>query len=74
MPGSDGHSVACHLAPDRTEASGRAITDAARGVAARRSSSRSSALPGGGDAGGLMGPPIQAPEFGRGSPPTRSDT
>jgi hypothetical protein len=25
MPGSPGHLVACHFAPDQTEASGRAI-------------------------------------------------
>jgi oligopeptide/dipeptide ABC transporter ATP-binding protein len=74
MPGPGGHSVACHLAPDRTEASGRAITEAARGVAARQSGSRSPGMPGVGEAGGPMATPIETPEVGRGSPPTRSDT
>ena len=73
VPGSDGHSVACHLAPDRTEASGRAITEAARGVVARQSGPRSPALPDAGDARGPTAPPVNAPEVGRESPPMRSD-
>ena len=73
VPGSDGHSVACHLAPDRTEASGRAITEAARGVAARQSGARSLAPPDAGDARGPMAPPVETPEIGRWSPPMRSD-
>jgi oligopeptide/dipeptide ABC transporter ATP-binding protein len=73
VPGSDGHAVACHLAPDRTEASGRAITEAARGVAARQSGASQPALPDAGDARGPMAPPAKAPEIGQGSPPMRSD-